>query len=195
MIRQHRRLNGHEFEETPGDSGGQGSLQLQSMGKKRVTYNLATEQQQQNTFKKIILLVRRYCLRLFKIILSKQFQLLKKTCVIFPTVCDHEMLGLFFLEGKTTDNGLLVVVQSCLTLSKPHVLWPTRILCSWDFPGKNTGVGCQPLLHGIWRTQSSHVFQPRVLNPEFQPMSPALQAYSTEPPGKPQCFIQCHIIY
>ena len=25
-IRQHHQLNGHEFEQTPGDSGGQGSL-------------------------------------------------------------------------------------------------------------------------------------------------------------------------
>ena len=26
MVRQHYRPNGHEFEQTPGDSGGQGSL-------------------------------------------------------------------------------------------------------------------------------------------------------------------------
>ena len=26
MVREHRRLNGHEFEQTPGDSGGQRSL-------------------------------------------------------------------------------------------------------------------------------------------------------------------------
>ena len=26
MVRQHHRLNGHEFEQTPGDSKGQGSL-------------------------------------------------------------------------------------------------------------------------------------------------------------------------
>ena len=25
---------------------------------------------------------------------------------------------------------------------RPHGLQPTRLLCSWDFPGKNTGVGC-----------------------------------------------------
>ena len=24
---------------------------------------------------------------------------------------------------------------------RPHGLYPTRLLCSWDFPGKNTGVG------------------------------------------------------
>ena len=29
---------------------------------------------------------------------------------------------------------------------RPHGLQPTRFLCPWDFPGKNTGVGCHFLL-------------------------------------------------
>ena len=29
----------------------------------------------------------------------------------------------------------------------------TRILCPWDFPGKNIGVGCHFLLQGIFLTQ------------------------------------------
>ena len=29
---------------------------------------------------------------------------------------------------------------------RPHGLRPTRLLCLWDFPGKNTGVGCHCLL-------------------------------------------------
>ena len=29
---------------------------------------------------------------------------------------------------------------------RPHRLQPTRLLCPWDFPGKNTGVGCHFLL-------------------------------------------------
>ena len=44
----HHWLNGHEFEQTPGDSEGQGSLVwLQLMGSQGVGYNLVTEQQQQ----------------------------------------------------------------------------------------------------------------------------------------------------
>ena len=34
---------------------------------------------------------------------------------------------------------------SCSVVSdpqRPHGLQPTRLLCPWDFPGKNTGVGC-----------------------------------------------------
>ena len=30
--------------------------------------------------------------------------------------------------------------------SRTHGLQPTRLLCSWDFPGKSTGVGCHCLL-------------------------------------------------
>ena len=29
----------------------------------------------------------------------------------------------------------------------PRGLEPTRLLCPWDFPGKNTGVDCHFLLH------------------------------------------------
>jgi len=30
---------------------------------------------------------------------------------------------------------------------RPHRCQPTRLLCPWDSPGKNTGVGCHFLLH------------------------------------------------
>ena len=29
-----------------------------------------------------------------------------------------------------------------------HGLYPTRLLCPWNFPGKNTGVSCHFLLQG-----------------------------------------------
>ena len=35
----------------------------------------------------------------------------------------------------------------------PHGLQSTRLLCPWDFPGKNTSVGCHLLLQGIFLTQ------------------------------------------
>ena len=47
VIGWHHRLNGHEFEQTLGDSEGQGKPGvLQSMGLQRVRYNLTTEQQE-----------------------------------------------------------------------------------------------------------------------------------------------------
>ena len=43
-------------------------------------------------------------------------------------------------------------VQLCVTL------WsiPTRLLCPWDSPGKNTGVGCHFLLQRFFLTQGSN---------------------------------------
>ena len=32
-------------------------------------------------------------------------------------------------------------------------LEPTRFLCPWNSPGKNTGVGCHSFLQGIFQTQ------------------------------------------
>ena len=42
------------------------------------------------------------------------------------------------------------VLSDCL---RPHGLYPARLLCPWDSPGKNTGVGCHFLLQGIFPTQ------------------------------------------
>ena len=38
----------------------------------------------------------------------------------------------------------------------PHGLQPIRLLCPWDSPGKNTGIGCHNLLQGIFPTQGSN---------------------------------------
>ena len=38
---------------------------------------------------------------------------------------------------------------------RPHGLQPTRLLCQWDFPNKNSGAGCQFQLQGICLTQGS----------------------------------------
>ena len=39
--------------------------------------------------------------------------------------------------------------------SQPPEMQPTRLPFPWDFPGKNTGVGCHFLLQGIFLTQGS----------------------------------------
>ena len=39
---------------------------------------------------------------------------------------------------------------------QPHGLQPTRLLCPWDSPGKNIGVGCHSLLQGLFLTQGSN---------------------------------------
>ena len=36
---------------------------------------------------------------------------------------------------------------------QPRKLQPTRLLCPWDIPGKNIGMGCHFLLQGIFRAR------------------------------------------
>ena len=40
---------------------------------------------------------------------------------------------------------------------QPFGLKPARLLCPWDSPGKNTGVGCYFFLQGIFPTQESNL--------------------------------------
>ena len=54
----------------------------------------------------------------------------------------------------TNDLTILVCVCvcACSVLSNslgPHELQPARFLCPWNFPGKNTGVGCHFLFQEI----------------------------------------------
>ena len=48
------------------------------------------------------------------------------------------------------------VAKLCLTLLQPHGLYAARLFCPWDFPGKNTGVGCHFLLQAIFLAQESN---------------------------------------
>ena len=40
----------------------------------------------------------------------------------------------------------------------PHGLWPSRLLCPWDSPGRNTRVGSHALLQGIFPDQGSNPY-------------------------------------
>ena len=69
----------------------------------------------------------------------------------YPRVC-HFIFCLFFNQHL----GICCsVAKSCPTLW-PHVLQPPRLLCPWDFLGKNSGVGCHFLLQGIFPTLGSN---------------------------------------
>ena len=66
----------------------------------------------------------------------------------FILLCVY-MCALCLLRCSVMSNSLL-----------PHGLQPVRLLCPWNFPGKNTGGGCHFLLQGIFPTQGSY---PRLL--------------------------------
>ena len=47
---------------------------------------------------------------------------------------------------------------------RPHRRQPTRLLCPWDSPGKNTGVGCHFLLHCMkWKVKVKSLSRVRLL--------------------------------
>ena len=54
---------------------------------------------------------------------------------------------------------MCVCVCACSVISdsmQSHGLQHTRFLCPWNFPGKNTGLGCCSLLQGIFSTPRSN---------------------------------------
>ena len=74
---------------------------------------------------------------------------------------------------------------------QPYGLKPTRLLCPWDIPGKNTGVGCHALLllQGTFPTQGSNPCLLCFLH--WHACSLPL-----EPPGKPShCQEECKTEY
>ena len=57
---------------------------------------------------------------------------------------------------------LLLLLLSCFSrvrLVRPHRWQPNRLLCPWDSPGKNTGVGCHFLLQCMKVKRESEVAQ------------------------------------
>ena len=70
-----------------------------------------------------------------------------------------------FLPGNSHGQmSLAAIVPECMISCFIHVqllvtlwLYPARVLCPWDSPGKNTGVCCHFLLQGIFPTQESNL--------------------------------------
>ena len=69
-----------------------------------------------------------------------------------------KLLGVIFciLMGMGF-KSTCVLSHSVVSYSlQPHGLQPSRLLCPWDCPGNNTGVGCHFLLQGIFLTKESN---------------------------------------
>ena len=69
-------------------------------------------------------------------------------------------LSLSLSHNYYPDLGLLSCCSVMSSSLQPYGLQPARLLHPWDSPGKNTGVGCHFLLHGIFPAQG--------LNPHVQ---------------------------
>ena len=63
-----------------------------------------------------------------------------------------QVLPVFLLSPCSYVRACWVVTDSL----RPKGLQPTRLLCPWNSPGKNSGVCCHFLLQGIFLTQGSN---------------------------------------
>ena len=67
------------------------------------------------------------------------------TCVSYVSCIGRQIL----YHWTTKETLLQLLLLSLVSVSDsvwPHRRQPTRLLCPWDSPGKNTGVGCHFLL-------------------------------------------------
>ena len=68
-------------------------------------------------------------------------------------------MELEIISKSYLEKHILSTCVSCILMSNSlqhHGLGPTKLLCPWNSPGKNTGVGCHFLLQGIFLTQGSN---------------------------------------
>ena len=73
------------------------------------------------------------------------------------SLCQERKRNFFFffatMSGMWNFPGACVWTVTCVWLFVTLWIGPTRLLCPWNFPSKNTGVGCHFLLQGIFPTQ------------------------------------------
>ena len=74
-------------------------------------------------------------------------------------VLNLPVLGFILKYITCSDRGSFSHAQlfECPGYMWSHRLQPARLLCPWNSPGNNTGVGCHSLLQGIFLTQGSNL--------------------------------------
>ena len=121
-------------------------------------------------------------------VLSCLFVQVLSSSVHLDVLTSRDTFLILFTSSRLFTQGIYIIyvhciphngtyTGSCLTLLSRHALQPNRLLCPWNFPGKNTEVGCHPSpvdLHDTGIDSAS-------------PVSPILagEFFTIEPPGKP----------
>ena len=82
-------------------------------------------------------------------------------CLQEKNICKHKAQWLSAYAKFCLASQFQHMCSVALVVSDPlwpHGLWPARLLCAWDFPGKNAGAGCHTLLPRIFLTQESNPY-------------------------------------
>ena len=75
---------------------------------------------------------------------------------LFPNILITVFLYNWFSLYSSVIYFIMFLLFSCSVVSnslQPHGLQHARLLCPWDFPGKNTGVDCHLLIQGTFPAQ------------------------------------------
>ena len=78
------------------------------------------------------------------------------------------------MRQKLKAKGFRWNMEKEPTFCDPMDCSPPRLLCPWDSPGKDIGVGCYALLQGIFPTQESkllRIMSPAVAGKFFLPLA------------------------
>ena len=81
------------------------------------------------------------------------------------------------LQNRATQRMCMQDTSVVSSSLWPHGPYPARLLCPWDSPGKNIGVGCHALLKGTFPTQR---WNPHLLHLLHWQM----RSLPLEPPGE-----------
>ena len=109
------------------------------------------------------------------------------TLLLKTTVIPLSMLASFL----TFQHRFLFLKLNCSVVPdslQPRGLQAARLLCLWNFPGKNTGAGCHFLLQGIFPTQGSNPCLLCLLHWQTG-------FFTTAPPGKRINWIYCLCLF
>ena len=81
---------------------------------------------------------------------------------LFPCFCPQplplSLIVKFICQILVASSAHVCYITSVVSDSlRPYGQLPARLLCPWDSPGNNPGVGCHPLLQRIFLTQRSNL--------------------------------------
>ena len=109
--------------------------------------------------------------------------------------CVADRFFTFWATGKTFNTYVCVLVAYSYLTFQPRGLEPISLLYPWNSLGRNTGVGCQSLLQGIFPTQGLNLgllHCRQILYHQSHQGSPTLYMLNTNPLGFSQlviCFL------
>ena len=110
----------------------------------------------------------------FTVELSHPYVTTEKTIALTRWTFVGKIMSLLFnMLSRLVITGLGKRAAQIVYPTRSRGLQPTRLLCSWDSPGKNPAVGCHTLLQGIFPTQGLNLNLPHWLA-DFVPLRPRI---------------------